>query len=632
MMINMIAIFGIVILALIYRAIIPPSPKICGSPNGPLITAPRVKLSDGRYLAYKENGVPRDQAKHKFVFIHGFDCVRHDVALLTTISPELMQSLGIYIVSIDRPGYGESDPHPKRTPKTLALDIEELVDQLDLGSKFYVIGFSMGGQAVWGLLKYIPHRLAGAILLTPVTNYWWGSFPANLTKQAYYEQLVQDQWTLRIAHYFPWLTYWWNTQKLFPSSSVATFSEDILFEQDRVLMPIFDSYQSHYRDLVRQQGEYESIHRDIMIGFGTWEFDPMELENPFPNGEGSVHIWQGDEDGHVPVKLQRFIAKKLPWIHYHEGPPVTSPRIKLSDGRYLAYKEHGVPRDQAKHKIVFIHGYDSNRHDAVVATGLSPEVIESLGVYIVSIDRPGYGESDPNPKRTVKSLAFDVQELADQLGLGSKFYVIGFSMGGQAVWTLLKYIPHRLAGAALLAPVTNYWWPNFPANLSKEAFSHQLPQDIWNLRVAHYLPWLTYWWNTQKFFPACSAAAYNPGALSSQDLELMPKYRANRDLYAQVRQQGQHESLYRDLMIGFGTWEFDPVDLENPFPNKEGSVQLWQGDEDKLVPVTLQRYIAQRQPWIQYHEIAGAGHMFPVLDGMADKIVKALLIGEKNVS
>lgn len=91
------------------------------------------------------------------------------------------------------------------------------------------------------------NRLAGAILLTPVTNYWWKSFPANLTKQAYYEQLVQDQWTLRIAHYLPWLTYWWNTQKLFPSSSVASFSEDILFEQDRILMPVFDSYQSKYR-------------------------------------------------------------------------------------------------------------------------------------------------------------------------------------------------------------------------------------------------------------------------------------------------------------------------------------------------------------------------------------------------
>ena len=61
----------------------------------------------------------------------------------------------------------------------------------------------------------------------------------------------------------------------------------------------------------------------------------------------------------------------------------------------------------------------------------------------MSFDRPGYGESDPNPKRTVKGMALDIEELADQLGLGSKFYVIGFSMGGQVIWSCLKYIPHR---------------------------------------------------------------------------------------------------------------------------------------------------------------------------------------------
>ena len=64
-------------------------------------------------------------------------------------------------------------------------------------------------------------------------------------------------------------------------------------------------------------------------------------------------------------------------------------------------------------------------------------------MYIVSFDRPGYGESDPNPKRTVKSIALDIKELADQLGLGSKFYVVGMSMGGQVVWSCLKYISNR---------------------------------------------------------------------------------------------------------------------------------------------------------------------------------------------
>lgn len=100
---------------------------------------------------------------------------------------------------------------------------------------------------------------------------------------------------------------------------------------------------------------------------------------------------------------------------------------------------------------------------------------------------------------------------------------------------------------------------------------------------------------------------------------------------AYTTQQGVYESHHRDLMIGFGKWEFDPTDLENPFPNNEGSVHLWQGDDDKLVPVTLQRYIAQQKPWIHYHELPGAGHAFPLAEGMGDKIVKALVLGETGL-
>ena len=58
----------------------------------------------------------------------------------------------------DRAGYGDSDPNPKRSPKSEALDIEELADQLDLGPKFYVIGVSLGSYPTWSCLQYIPHR------------------------------------------------------------------------------------------------------------------------------------------------------------------------------------------------------------------------------------------------------------------------------------------------------------------------------------------------------------------------------------------------------------------------------------------------------------------------------------------
>ncbi|CAN1747753.1 hypothetical protein LINPERHAP1_LOCUS3182 [Linum perenne] len=304
------------------------------------------------------------------------------------------------------------------------------------------------------------------------------------------------------------------------------------------------------------------------------------------------------------------------------GPPITGPRIKLRDGRHLAYKEFGLPKQVAKFKLVFIHGFFSCRHDPVIT--FHPEVYQQLGVHIVSFDRPGYGESDPDPNRSPRSLAMDVEELADQLGLGDRFYVVGFSMGGQAVWGCLKYIPHRLAGASLMAPVVNYWWPGFPSELSTKAYYLQLPQDQWTLRVAHYAPW-TYWWNTQKWFPASGVAAGHPEVFSTQDLEILSKEELPDEVKAYIIQQGEYEALHRDMMVGFGSWEFDPMEIENQFSNNEGSVQVWQGDEDRMVPVMLQRYIGEKLPWVKYHELAGVGHMFPLIPNVTQAILTALL-------
>lgn len=64
--------------ALVYNQIQPPPAKIPGTPGGPPVTAPRTKLRDGRHLAYLESGVPKEQAKYKIIFVHGFDCCRFD--------------------------------------------------------------------------------------------------------------------------------------------------------------------------------------------------------------------------------------------------------------------------------------------------------------------------------------------------------------------------------------------------------------------------------------------------------------------------------------------------------------------------------------------------------------------------
>jgi hypothetical protein len=72
--------------ALVYQQLQPPPPKICGSPGGPPVTGTRTQLKDGRHLAYLESGVPKDQAKYKIIFVHGFDSCRYDALPISPVN------------------------------------------------------------------------------------------------------------------------------------------------------------------------------------------------------------------------------------------------------------------------------------------------------------------------------------------------------------------------------------------------------------------------------------------------------------------------------------------------------------------------------------------------------------------
>ncbi|ONM56177.1 hypothetical protein ZEAMMB73_Zm00001d021029, partial [Zea mays] len=43
-------------------------------------------------------------------------------------------------------------------------------------------------------------------------------------------------------------------------------------------------------------------------------------------------------------------------------------RLRLRDGRHLAYCESGVPRDQARFAVVFSHGFTGSQEDSVSAS------------------------------------------------------------------------------------------------------------------------------------------------------------------------------------------------------------------------------------------------------------------------
>ncbi|CAL1367155.1 unnamed protein product [Linum trigynum] len=305
-----------------------------------------------------------------------------------------------------------------------------------------------------------------------------------------------------------------------------------------------------------------------------------------------------------------------------------STRIRLSDGRYLAYREKGVPRNKAKYKIILVHGFGSSKEMNFLAP---EELIEELGICFLQFDRAGYGESDPNPKRSVKSEALDIEELADQLELGSKFYVIGVSMGSYPIWSCLKYIPNRLAGAALIVPIVNYNWRSLPQSLIRDDYRRRLVQLTYFF--SSYAPGLLHWWVSQQWLPSNSVLERNPVFFNPHDIEILKKIPGFPMLSkAKLVEREVFDTLRHDFLVGFGDWEFDPTDLENPFPSNTSNVHIWQGLEDRVVPFQLQRFISGKLPWIRYHEVPEGGHLIVHYNGLGEAVLKSLLLGEEPLT
>ncbi|KAG0583495.1 hypothetical protein KC19_3G141000 [Ceratodon purpureus] len=305
-----------------------------------------------------------------------------------------------------------------------------------------------------------------------------------------------------------------------------------------------------------------------------------------------------------------------------DGIKVTAPRIETRDGRYLAYREVGVRKERARHYIVHVHGYGGSRLDTIA---IPAEVMNELSLYVVSFDRAGYGQSDPNPKRSLKSDVEDVEDLADGIGLRPKFYVIASSIGSYVGWGLLKYKPERLAGVAFTAPMVNYWWPGFPKSEMAKAWGSQRTGDKMSYMVAHYLPSFTFWYNmVQKRLPR-SVLESEDGNLAFNErdqeaIKMLPTIIAPEH-YKEATQQGTYESKAKDWIIMNSDWAFTPMSLENPF---DIPVHIWQGSEDSLVPANLQRHVASSLPWVKYHELEGEGHLLDYYSGFPEKMVRTL--------
>jgi pimeloyl-ACP methyl ester carboxylesterase len=116
--------------------------------------------------------------------------------------------------------------------------------------------------------------------------------------------------------------------------------------------------------------------------------------------------------------------------------------VPAADGRTLAVEEAG----DLDGRPVMVHvGTPNSRH----LYGRTVADAAARGLRLISYDRPGYGDSTPQPGRTIADCAQDARIICAALGIG-RLAMWGFSGGGPCVLACAALAPELVTAAASL--------------------------------------------------------------------------------------------------------------------------------------------------------------------------------------
>jgi pimeloyl-ACP methyl ester carboxylesterase len=266
--------------------------------------------------------------------------------------------------------------------------------------------------------------------------------------------------------------------------------------------------------------------------------------------------------------------------------------MKLRDGRRLAYSELGDPDGIP---IFHQHGMPGSRVEHVA----EPELYRSLGVRVITPDRPGYGLSDPDPQSPLLDWPSDIEELADHLGL-SRFGIIGLSGGGIYALACAAAIPHRL---------TNVVVTGCPGPMQRSGalagMRFMTRAGVW---LGAQAPWLlkvgaTILSPMVRRFPGFFVDHFNDG-VPPADRRWLSTPSVSREAADTLREAFRPGvwGYVQDIRVLALPWGFGIKDIQAP-------VQLWHGDEDAVIPLHHSRYLASVIPGATLRICPEEGHM-----------------------
>lgn len=120
-------------------------------------------------------------------------------------------------------------------------------------------------------------------------------------------------------------------------------------------------------------------------------------------------------------------------------------QFQLPDGRKLGYDERGALDGKP---LFYLHGSPSSRVESELY--VSDELLHSLGVHLIAVDRPGMGLSDFQPNRHLLDWSNDVIAFADHLNL-ERFSILAYSLGGPYGMACAHAIPERLTKVGIVS-------------------------------------------------------------------------------------------------------------------------------------------------------------------------------------
>ena len=281
--------------------------------------------------------------------------------------------------------------------------------------------------------------------------------------------------------------------------------------------------------------------------------------------------------------------------------------IELKDRRRLGYAEFGAP---SGYPVFMFHGFPGSR--LIAATEQS--TLTSLGVRLISIDRPGFGLSDFKPGRSIADWPADVVELADALGL-DRFSVMGISGGGPYAAACARFIPERLNSAAIVAGVGPFQAPGVKKGM-------MLANRILS-SVQAYIPWLVGFVMTSvykrqlrrpKAFVRRLSAAWpkvDRAVIARPDIRDTTVASFNEAFRQGSRAFSQESALFSR------PWGFDLSDIKM-------EVLLFQGELDVNVPPVMGRYQASQIPNCQAFYYPDDGHLSLAVDRQSEILAKLI--------